>query len=118
MPAVYTGRAAPLGFGNVPKLRTLVSNDRANQRTMGVAGPTSDPDSQSGLAPNERGRTVPRIIILATSDLSDEDARITLDESISVGLLSDDHVARQLVERLRWGAKDAERVEGNELAVS
>jgi hypothetical protein len=60
---------------------------------------------------------VPRIIILATDDLSDDDAPVTLDEAISAGLLSDDYVARQLVERLRWGAIDAERVEDRAAAV-
>lgn len=61
---------------------------------------------------------MPRIVILATDNLSDDGARVTLDEAISVGLLSDDHVANQLVERLRWGAKDAERVERRAVAVS
>jgi hypothetical protein len=54
---------------------------------------------------------VPRIIILATNDLSASGAHVTLDEAISVGLLSDEHVAHHLVERLRWGAKDAELIE-------
>ena len=60
---------------------------------------------------------MPRIIILATDDLSDDDAPVTLDEAIPAGLLSDDHVARQLVERLRWGARDAERVEDRAVSV-
>ena len=53
---------------------------------------------------------MPRIIIVASSDLDDE-ARVTFDEDVSAMLIRNKHVALHLLERLSWGIDDAETLE-------
>ncbi len=52
---------------------------------------------------------MPRIIV--TTDPPDYDAPVTLDESVAVIHVSDEHASSQLMERLVWAIEDAERVE-------
>jgi hypothetical protein len=56
---------------------------------------------------------MPRIIIIASSDIHDDEARVTFNEDVSAMLIGDKHVARHLLERLSWGIEDAETVEHN-----
>jgi hypothetical protein len=60
---------------------------------------------------NRQGKevAVPRIIV--TTDPPDYDAPVTLDESVAVIHVSDEHASSQLMERLVWAIEDAERVE-------
>jgi hypothetical protein len=56
---------------------------------------------------------MPHIIIIASRDIHDDEARVTFDEDVSARLISDKHVAGQLLERLSWGIDDAETIERN-----
>jgi hypothetical protein len=57
---------------------------------------------------------VPRIIV--TTDPVEDDAPVTLDESVAAIHVSDAHASSQLMERLGWAIEDAERVEEQERA--
>jgi hypothetical protein len=55
---------------------------------------------------------VPRIIVTTDPiDQMDQNAPVTLDESVAAIHLNDGHSSRQLLERLGWAIEDAERVE-------
>ena len=52
---------------------------------------------------------MPRIIV--TTDPVEDEAPVTLDESVAAIHISDEHASSQLMERLGWAIEDAERVE-------
>jgi hypothetical protein len=60
----------------------------------------------------EGGLTVPRIIV--TTDPIDQEAPVTLNESVAAIHVADEHASNQLMERLSWAIQDAERVEAED----
>lgn len=52
---------------------------------------------------------MPRIIV--TTDPIDQEAPVTLNESVAAIHVADEHASSQLMERLGWAIEDAERVE-------
>jgi len=63
------------------------------------------------LKPEGRRSAVPRIIVTTDPIDLDQNAPVTLDESVAAIHLNDGHSSRQLLERLGWAIEDAERVE-------
>ncbi len=57
---------------------------------------------------------MPRIIV-TTDRIEPLDAPILLDESVRREHLSDDHAAKQLIERLCWAVTDAEEAAASPL---
>jgi hypothetical protein len=58
---------------------------------------------------------MPRVIVTTNLPPSGEPA-VLLDEQLSTVHLSSDHAAAQLIERLSWAIRDAERAELDRLA--
>jgi hypothetical protein len=54
---------------------------------------------------------MPRIIVTTDPSKRIDDAPVLLDERVHAVHVSTDHAAAQLVERLTWAIKDAERAE-------
>jgi hypothetical protein len=58
---------------------------------------------------------MPRVIITTNLPPSGE-ARVLLDEHVSTVHLSSEHASAQLIERLSWAVRDAERAELDRIA--